>query len=112
MSFPIAILILLMVWFFLIAPFIKLINVSRQWKNTFTEAQKRAQQQYDNKRKTAKEPKGKKKKIDPTIGEYIDFTETKDAGTTAPKSEKANSNSSATEPQITDINWEDLPEKS
>lgn len=107
----ITILILLMVWFFLIAPFIKLINISRNWKNTFTEAQKQARQQYDKQqRKTAQEPK--KKKIDSTVGEYVEFTETKDSDSTSTKSTKANTDSAATESQITDVSWEDLPDNS
>ena len=44
------------------------------------------------------------KKIDPSVGEYIEFTEIK--GTTVSKGERPKVTA---ESQITDIEWEDLP---
>lgn len=107
-------LILLLVWFFILAPFIKLINVSRQWNKTFGDAQKRAQQRQASQRKHEKQNK-RKKKIDPNIGEYVEFTETtvnNTNSTTADKNAKSTTgNSAATESQITDVSWVDIPDK-
>ena len=114
MNFFVFLLILLLVWFFMLAPFFKLISMSRQWKKTFTEAQQRAQQKQSNARKNAKQNTRKKKKIDPNVGEYVEFTETPsgNADSKDDNSSKSARNSTPAESQITDISWEDLPNNS
>lgn len=52
-------------------------------------------------------PSGNKKKIDPTVGEYVDFTEV--AETTAHTAADSSTTTTATEQQVTDVTWEDLP---
>lgn len=47
-----------------------------------------------------------KKKIDPNIGEYVEFTETSE--TTTRQTSDGNTEIK-TEQQITDVQWEDLP---
>lgn len=49
-------------------------------------------------------PRRRGKKIDPSVGEYIEFTEIK--GTTVTEGERPKVTA---ESQITDIEWEDLP---
>ncbi len=99
MTIFIVICILLMVWAMIIGPFVRLIRVSRSWK--------RAAEQQSRQRRQPQQPPKPKKKIDPTVGEYVEFTETTvtrtetDGNTTTVSTE--------TEQQITDITWEDLP---
>lgn len=53
------------------------------------------------------EPPVTKKKIDPTVGEYVEFTETVETSTRqTPEGEET---SVRVEQQITDVQWEDLP---
>lgn len=105
MSLFFAIIIILLVWFLLISPFIRLVRVSRQWQNTF----KQAQQQQQRRQQPQQEPRsGAKKKIDPAVGEYIEFTETRVSQTT-PEDDKSSTTTHVTESQITDVTWEDLP---
>lgn len=78
----------------------------KRWR----EMQRQTEQFYKRQKQAQQpEPRRKAKKIDPTVGEYVEFTEqvvsttestTSDAHTTV-----------QTESQITDITWEDLPEK-
>lgn len=100
----IVILILLFVWFFMIAPFIRLYKASKQWRNVFEQAQKqqRQQQSTDN-----RQPPAAKKKIDPTVGEYVEFTETTEVATDH-TDDTGSSIRVETEAQITDITWEDI----
>jgi len=108
MSFFIALLIILLVWFFLIAPFVRLIRVSRQWRDAFSGATGR-QQQGRQQQRQPREPRYTKKKIDPNVGEYVEFTETPAPGPTNPTATDART-STETEAQITDVTWEDLPD--
>lgn len=57
-----------------------------------------------NERQSRERPRAKRKKIDPTVGEYIEFTEI--SGTSTTTAAKPNG---PIENQITDIEWEDLP---
>lgn len=102
-----------MVWFFIIAPFIRLIRVSRQWQNTFKQARNQQQQrqqqhqQQQQRRRSGTQHPGKK--IDPSVGEYVEFTET-----TTPQTDTDAAPRTAHTPveqQITDVTWEDLPAK-
>lgn len=62
-------------------------------------------QQYDrDRRQNTYERPHKRKKIDPTVGEYVEFTEIE--GHTAGKDVKPNG---PVENQISDVEWEDLP---
>lgn len=108
MSFFIALLIILLVWFFLIAPFVRLISVSRQWRDAFSNATRRQQQSRQQQQQTRK-PKYPKKKIDPNVGEYVEFTETTSSNPTNPTATNTRT-SAETEAQITDVTWEDLPD--
>ncbi len=104
----IVILILLFVWFFMIAPFIKLYKASKQWRNVFEQAQQqqRRQRQADGRRQ--QQPPVARKKIDPTVGEYVEFTETTEVTATATDGGAGSSIRVETEAQITDITWEDI----
>lgn len=48
-----------------------------------------------------------KKKIDPTVGEYVEFTETE--VTSRVETPEGTETTTVVEQQITDIQWEDLP---
>ena len=94
-----------MVWIFIIAPFIRLIRISRQWTNPRNQQQQQRQQRQRRRPQPQYTPK---KKIDPTVGEYVEFTETDSPQTDATPGARPNT---PAEPQITDVTWEDLPAK-
>lgn len=100
-------LILLLVWFFMIAPFIRLYRTSKQWRNAFEQAQKQQQQRRRN--NAPRPPAPPKKKIDPTVGEYVEFTETVVAESEW-KSTQTTSDAVHTEreSQVSDISWEEI----
>ncbi|MCM1311054.1 MAG: hypothetical protein NC301_08555 [Bacteroides sp.] len=106
MSLFLTLIIILLVWFFIIAPFVRLIRVSRQWQNTFNNATRQQQRQQHHKRPAQPQPK---KKIDPTVGEYVEFTET-EVSQTATDGQGNTTATRETESQITDVTWEDIPE--
>jgi len=54
-------------------------------------------------------PRAPKKKIDPSVGEYVEFTETTST-TSATESDGTRETTTVTESQITDVTWEDLPD--
>lgn len=109
MSLFLALIILLLVWFLLISPFIKLFRVSRQWQNTFKQAQQQQQQRYRQQQQRQRNPQPEsKKKIDPAVGEYVEFTETQVTHTTT-EADGSSETTHMTESQITDVTWEDLP---
>lgn len=110
MSFFIALLIIMLVWFFILAPFIRLIRISRQWRNTFADATRRARE--NRQPGTERKPRHTKKKIDHNVGEYIEFTETLDfRAETSGRNDSDTTRSTETESQIVDVSWEDIPEK-
>lgn len=108
MSLFIALLIILLVWFFIIAPFVRLIRVSRQWRDAFGAATGRQQTNEPRRRQQSAPRRQAKKKIDPNVGEYVEFTETTTSTTTTDADSK--STTVVTESQITDVTWEDLPD--
>lgn len=62
-------------------------------------------QQYEHKnRKNTYERPLRRKKIDPSVGEYVEFTEVE--GHTTSKNVKPNG---PVENQVSDVDWEDLP---
>lgn len=90
----------------MISPFIKIYKMSRQWRNVFEEARRRTRGTADNRGRTRNTtPKKRKKKIDPSVGEYVEFTETVCMEQTPPREPPA----IKVEQQITDITWEDIP---
>lgn len=91
-----------MVWVMIIGPFIKLIRMSRSWTKA-ADMHRRARQQQQRQQ----QPPRPKKKIDPTVGEYVEFTETTVTRTTTDG--PTTTTTTETESQITDITWEDLP---
>ncbi len=109
MSFFIALLIILLVWFFLIAPFVRLIRVSRQWRDAFSGAARQQRQSNRRREPRSQTPRAPKKKIDPSVGEYVEFTETTST-TSATESDGTRETTTVTESQITDVTWEDLPD--
>ena len=110
MSFFIALIIIMLVWFFILAPFIRLIRISRQWRNTFADATRRARETRNP--GAERKPKRPKKKIDHNVGEYVEFTETvDDRRTETGPGNDSGSSSAETESQIVDVSWEDIPEK-
>ena len=58
----------------------------------------------NNRQQPGRRPRAKRKKIDPSVGEYIEFTEIKGSSTTT-----AAKPNGPVESQVTDIEWEDLP---
>lgn len=102
MTIFIVICILLMVWAMIIGPFVKLMRVSRSWQKA-AEQQRRQQQR----RQQPQKPPKPKKKIDPTVGEYVEFTET--TVTRTETDGHSTTTATETEQQITDVTWEDLP---
>lgn len=52
-------------------------------------------------------PEPVKKKIDPTVGEYVEFTET--TTTTTRETPEGTETTVNIEQQVTDIQWEDIP---
>ncbi len=71
-------------------------------------------ERYNQRRPRQPEPtrhRRKGKKIDPSVGEYVEFTET--IGSTTDDGRKTDAtngrNNVQTESQITDVTWEDLP---
>lgn len=111
MSIFFAIIIIVLVWFTLIVPFIRLIRISRQWRNTFKQA-RQYQQQDPRRQQQQRRPKQpvKKKKIDPSVGEYVEFTETV-VEQTETEADGSTRSTHTVEQQITDVTWEDLPGK-
>lgn len=104
MSLFLALIIILLVWFFMIAPVLRLHRISKQWQKTFTNAQKQRQQQRN---RNNSHPQRQKKKIDPNVGEYVEFTETTVSESST--DEKGQTHTThATEQQITDVTWEDI----
>ena len=100
----IVICILLMVWAAIIGPFIKLLRVSRSWRKA-AEEQTRARRRQQQRQQQPPRPK---KKIDPGVGEYVEFTETTSTRSTT-SADGTPRTTTETESQITDITWEDLP---
>jgi hypothetical protein len=92
----------------MISPFIKLIQVSRNWRKQFNNAQQRAQQQHNSTRHNQRNYPEQKKKINPNVGEYVEFTETPVDSQSQPQQEKKSTKSTVTESQITDVTWEDI----
>lgn len=58
----------------------------------------------NNRQQPGRRPRAKRKKIDPSVGEYIEFIEIKGSSTTT-----AAKPNGPVESQVTDIEWEDLP---
>ena len=54
-------------------------------------------------------PSRKQKKIDPTVGEYVEFTEME--ATTTSETDAQGNTRVRTEAQVTDVKWEDIPDK-
>lgn len=63
--------------------------------------------QQTQERKKPEPPQRPKKKIDPSVGEYVEFTET--AESTVRETPEGTETTFRTEQQITDIQWEDIP---
>lgn len=93
------ILILLLVWFYMIVPFLKIYRAVNKAQKNVRDFQQRQQQQ----RQQPRQPEPTKKKIDPTVGEYVQFTEVTEERTT-PEGDTV----TTAEQQITDVTWEDL----
>ncbi|MDE7334825.1 MAG: hypothetical protein K2N10_00750, partial [Muribaculaceae bacterium] len=98
----IVICIFLAIWFLIIGPFVKLIRVSRRWSDQANAYRQRYQQQQQQSRQQ-QQPAKPKKKIDPTVGEYVEFTETTVRTTTTDGS--TTTTTTQTEQQITDVTW-------
>lgn len=82
----------------MIVPFIKVYRAVNNARKNVRDFQKRQQQP-----RQQQQPEPPKKKIDPTVGEYVQFTEVTETRTT-PKGDTA----TTTEQQVTDVTWEDL----
>ena len=78
----------------------------RQIRKTFGFDPRNPQRQ-EQPRPRQPEPPVAKKKIDPTVGEYVEFTETVE--TTTRHTAEGEETSVRVEQQITDVQWEDIP---
>lgn len=97
----------LIVWF-VIRPIVVLRN---RWKQMERQAREfYGRQAHDPRRARPEQPRKKGKKIDPTVGEYVEFTETAEKRTDSTGDGTTHS-TVAVEEQITDVSWEDIPEK-
>lgn len=98
----------LLIWWILIRP---AIFVRRQWRQMQDQA-RQFHEQYNRQQSRPSEShrRRRKKKIDPSVGEYVEFTETTDSATGG-RSSDAGSGRTDVQPesQITDVTWEDLP---
>ncbi len=65
------------------------------------------QQSQQQRRRKPEPPQRHAKKIDPSVGEYVEFTETTE--TTTRQTVEGPETTIRTEQQITDVQWEDLP---
>lgn len=99
MTLLIIIALVLLFWYY-VMPYL----IRRQIRKTFGFDPRAGQQ---NRQQQQPQPPAHKKKIDPTVGEYVEFTETE----TSVREETPEGTESTTiiEQQITDIQWEDLP---
>ncbi len=79
----------------------------RQIRKTFGFDPRGGRQQERKQQSQQPEPPVAKKKIDPTVGEYVEFTETVES--TTRQTPEGEENSVRVEQQITDVQWEDLP---
>lgn len=110
MSFILALIICLGVWFFMIAPFLRLWRASKQWRDLYTAATGNDPRRQQRRRQQPQPEPKKKKKIDPSVGEYVEFTETQTT-TSQTDPDGTTRQHTESESQITDITWEDLPPK-
>lgn len=90
----------LLFWYYVI-PYL----IRRQIRKTFG-FDPRTQQRSRQQKQQPQQPVHKKK-IDPTVGEYVEFTETE--STTRVETPEGTETTTVIEQQITDIQWEDLP---
>lgn len=109
MELLLLILIGLFVWF-VVRPAIIL---RRRWKQMQDAARRFYNQQPDgdsaDRRSEPGRPKRKEKKIDATVGEYVEFTETTAQTTKTEADGSTRTTTVHTEEQVTDVTWEDLP---
>lgn len=99
MTFLLIIILGMLAWNYLL-PYL----LRRQIRKTFGFDTRRQTRQSNHR---PEPPRRQEKKIDPSVGEYVDFTETTE--TTARKTPDQTETSSRIEQQITDVQWEDLP---
>lgn len=109
MEILILIIIGLIIWWAVIRP---AIVVRRQWRQMQDQARQFHERYNRRQPRQPESPRPRKgKKIDPSVGEYVEFTETTGSTTgDGRKTDAGNARSNAqTESQITDVTWEDLP---
>lgn len=78
-------------------------NAQKDFFRNFTQQQTRQQQQ------TRREAERRRKKIDPSVGEYVAFEEVETTETR--QTESGTETRYERESQITDVEWEEVPEK-
>ncbi len=101
--------IVLLLWFYVFPRLLPYL-LKRQLRKTFgfdPTAFGSAQQQQQQRRQAQPQQPAHKKIIDPTVGEYVEFTETET--TTHVETPEGTETTTVIEQQITDIQWEDLP---
>lgn len=101
MTFFIILLLAILAWFYL-APWLLRRYVSKKFRSFSTPRQD--QRRADTPQATPK------KKIDPEVGEYVEFTETTETAHTV-NPDGSTKTTTATEQQVTDIQWEDIDNK-
>ena len=83
--------------------------IRRKLEKTFGFDPRNAQNQRRQRQQTQPQQPAHKKIIDPTVGEYVELTETET--TSRVETPEGTETTTVTEQQITDIQWEDLPPK-
>lgn len=86
-----------------IAPYL----IRRYVRRTFGFDPQSGQQRRRQQSTQPQQPAKQKKKIDPNIGEYVEFTETTES--TTRQTADGTETTVKTEQQITDVQWEDIP---
>lgn len=81
---------------------------SRQWRRATENMREAYRRAAEGANRSPEQPTPKKKKIDPTVGEYIAFEEVKTETSTFEATSDGNSSSIRAESQVEDAVWEEI----
>ena len=106
----IGLILLILLFYFIIIPLVKAIysgwQIHSQWKKA-TEGMRNAYRQAQDYARNAAQPKPKKKKIDPNVGEYVAFEDIA-CNVKSTDSQGNTTRTTYTESQVEDAQWEDI----
>ena len=109
----IAVILIRVLWFF-IRLFWNAYKLRRFMRDPFAEMRRQAQQEYKRQQERygqaapQPQPSHKQKKLDPSVGEYIAFTDIEVTQTASNPDSGTTTTTTYHEQQITDIEWEDV----